>query len=207
MCTPSGLAEVEKMCEDGWTYCGSREKGCYLKESIPYIPDHEPYCICGHPIEYNYFIMNPEKTKVVVVGSKCIEQFTNGLLKTCELCRAPHRNIAYDLCNEHKNAIIAAEKSKNRIAKQVKKAMNKLLPKIEDKIDDGIEYYLSQPIYLNVPFKEKELCKLYGCKWSKKHSMWYCSEGCIPRIVREQVKWCQPSFKFIHVQYLDYVYE
>ena len=202
-----GMVVIFEKLDEGWLYAGSREEGNYLKTSIPYLPDHEDFCICGTAIKYNYFIMNPERNKVLVVGSKCIKLFTNGILKTCEICEAPHGNRVYDLCDEHKLPVIAAENSVKRIAKQVIKAMNKFFPTIEGRIDEGIECYLSKPIYLNVPYKDKERCKLYGCKWSTKHIKWYCHEESISRIVRQQVKWCQPSYKFINVQYVDYVYE
>ena len=230
MSTAQGLYLVNEMLKEEWIYCGGenwRQQvtdwnagtkhaqihhwNYYLlkREStvLPPIPIKQLRCVCHHEIFWNEYLMSPDKKEIRIVGNCCIKKFTGNKLRTCSVCGDPHRNRKFDLCDEHKLAFIAAEKSVKRIAKQVIKAMNKFLPTIEDRIDEGIECYLSKPIYLNVPYKDKERCKLYGCKWSTKHIKWYCHEESISRIVREQVKWCQPSYKFINVQYVDYVYE
>jgi hypothetical protein len=64
-------------------------------------PERQIKCVCGHLITENCYIMD-ETGKIYVVGNKCIKRY---LLKeksgrTCEKCKAPHKNRTVNLCKK-----------------------------------------------------------------------------------------------------------
>lgn len=75
-------------------------KLCYGNRSLP---SHEDACICGHPIERNFYITPTfdNMDKLLVVGSECIGLFLpkERQGKTCMYCEKPHRNRTDNICN------------------------------------------------------------------------------------------------------------
>ena len=235
MTTQQGLDDIQRKLDEEWTFAGSIETGSYLKP-LPYIPRHQTKCLCGHPIDENFYIINKDKTIVKVVGSQCITKFTGGLKRTCENCGASHKTRNWDLCIKCKKPVDTAEKNVIRIAKQVKKRMNDLIPMLDiyinmhntirndmlkklkscmgwytdsiwldRKINRGFEFYQAEPIYLNVPYAQREIAKAqYGCSWSGCHKRWYCYEKGIDAIVKNYLAWCCNSFKYIHEKRIAY---
>ena len=62
-------------------------------------PPHQSRCACGHDITENCYIMD-ETGKLYVVGNHCIKRYLPkaNAGRTCEICKAPHRNIKNNLC-------------------------------------------------------------------------------------------------------------
>ena len=205
---------------------------------LPSIPDRKPNCVCGAKIWWQCYFMRPgdgPQHEMIIVGNCCILMFCDDK-RTCSICKEPHTNRRWDLCNKHKEPVIKAEREVIKIAKKIKKRMNKLahimdniinniritmMTKLrcdmrrftldcwwDNAIDLGIEYYLAKPLYLNVPYTERQIAKTqYGCRWSTKLKKWYVFEESIDAIVNEQLVWCFNSFKNIHGLRLPYIVE
>ena len=63
-------------------------------------PDKKKFCICGVSIKRNAYIMNRDKTLMLVIGSCCIKRFVPKKTRTCEICEKPHRNRKVNKCND-----------------------------------------------------------------------------------------------------------
>lgn len=59
-------------------------------------------CICGHEINENCYIS--DGNQMLILGNCCIKRFIPPELsgRTCELCKNPHKNRKYNLCNDCK---------------------------------------------------------------------------------------------------------
>lgn len=128
------------------------------------LPPHQEYCICGHDIIHNKYITNLEKTEILVLGSCCVQRFCPKKCDTCyqifkstsktckecrdkkhkkdklekqklcDVCKEPHKNRKYNLCNVHKeyySSCVKCEKyyafnsyDNNHINKMCKKCYN-----------------------------------------------------------------------------------
>lgn len=69
------------------------------------LPPHADTCICDTKIVHNYYITDGKQ--ILVIGSKCREQFCNENCntRTCAKCRAPHINRKVNLCNDCRKVI------------------------------------------------------------------------------------------------------
>ena len=103
----------EDLIKYGWMYAG----GDY-DEHLRYFwlitektnltqPEHECFCICGVSIKRNAYIMNRDKTRMLVIGSCCIKRFMPEGKKgrTCEICEKPHKNRKVNRCNDCKDIV------------------------------------------------------------------------------------------------------
>jgi hypothetical protein len=103
---------MEEIKEGGWFYCGGdhashldywnlrNETRRLLKKKPWSFPPKEDHCVCGHFIKHNCYITN--KKFILVVGNCCIKRFLTSKERTCEVCRAPHKNRKYNLCDNHR---------------------------------------------------------------------------------------------------------
>jgi hypothetical protein len=256
MSTVEGRDIVKQMLKDDFEYCGGQpwwegnpnsegqkphHNYYQLKKqgkALPSIPNRKPTCVCGAEIWWQCYIMRPgdgPQDEMIIIGNECIKMFCDNK-RTCSICKEPHTNRCWDLCNIHKEPVIKAEKGVIKIAKKIKKRIKTLMPIIdniinnmrinmltklrcdmrrytqdwwwENTIDQGIEYYLAEPLYLNVPYEKRQIAKTqYGCRWCKLLKKWYVFEAGIDAIVNEQLGWCFNSFKHIHGLRLAYIVE
>ena len=63
-------------------------------------------CICGQAIQDERYICpidDQRVEKIIVVGNECISKWADHSIKgrRCEECKAIHKNISFNLCNEH----------------------------------------------------------------------------------------------------------
>jgi len=56
-------------------------------------------------IKRNAYIMNRDKTRMLVIGSCCIKRFVPKKTRTCEICEKPHRNRKVNRCNDCKDIV------------------------------------------------------------------------------------------------------
>ena len=112
----------------GWMYAG----GDY-NEHLRYFwlisegtnltqPYKKDFCVCGVSIKRNAYIMNGDKTRIIVIGSCCIKRFIPIKTRTCELCGKPHKNRNTNKCNDckivpkkGKICVLCAKPHRNRI--------------------------------------------------------------------------------------------
>jgi hypothetical protein len=66
-------------------------------------PEQRFECVCRHAIVENCYIYNEEKG-FLVIGNCCIQRFMDAKFagRTCELCKSPHKNRRWNLCNDCK---------------------------------------------------------------------------------------------------------
>jgi len=100
----------EDIKNEGWAYAGGNIEGrhfnylttllCENKNLLQ--PPHSRKCVCDHDISYNCYIADKAKTKMIVVGSCCINSFMPEGKKgrTCGECGKPHRNMKDNVCKE-----------------------------------------------------------------------------------------------------------
>ena len=73
-----------------------------LSESI--LNNRKDKCICGQPIQNNYFIafkyFNPNEDYILYIGKDCAKKFVCLNKKRCEICDTPHRNRSVNRCND-----------------------------------------------------------------------------------------------------------
>lgn len=60
-------------------------------------PPHRDNCVCGHDIEYNYYVMHEETKDIKVVGSECYNSFPNRN-RTCPGCGICVDRTHYNMC-------------------------------------------------------------------------------------------------------------
>lgn len=92
-----------------WKYCGgNRDRHLnYFKLCCPGedFPEYVDYCVCGHKIFENCYIMAEESTNfyqkgdILVLGNCCIKKFVPKSSRTCSKCGDPHRNRSVNRCN------------------------------------------------------------------------------------------------------------
>jgi len=96
-----------------YTYCGGDGGNYEHSEHYNYWvmlfgydgwPCKEQECVCGVRIVENCFVMDETRTNFIHMGNCCIKKFMpkNKSGRTCEICKEPHRNIKYNLCNDCK---------------------------------------------------------------------------------------------------------
>lgn len=77
-------------------------------------PEHEDNCVCGHDIHKNYYLYNKIDDKFLVIGSECINQFTEGKKTHCIICNDIHNrhsdNICFN-CNELNKKFLSKNKT------------------------------------------------------------------------------------------------
>ena len=110
----------EDIIKEGWSYAGGTIFGRHLnylntilKENINLQqPPHLEECVCDHDICYNCYIADKAKTKMIVVGSCCINSFMPEGKKgrTCGICETPHRNRKDNMCKECRDKIVPKKK-------------------------------------------------------------------------------------------------
>jgi len=106
----------EDIIEQGWAYAGGTIFGRHLnylktilKENINLQqPPHLEKCVCDHDICYNCYIVDKAKTRMIVIGSCCINSFMPEGKKgrTCGVCGESHRNRKDNMCKECRNKIV-----------------------------------------------------------------------------------------------------
>jgi hypothetical protein len=87
-----------------WSYAGGNFDSHIKKFKLIFgdikFPDVEKYCVCGHEIIHNCYIMNKKK-EILVIGSCCIKKFMPNKFKIqCEICNKPHLNRKDNKCND-----------------------------------------------------------------------------------------------------------
>ena len=122
----------EDIINEGWSYAGGTIFGRHLnylktilKENINLQqPPHLEKCVCDHDICYNCYIVDKAKTKMIVIGSCCINSFMPEGKKgrTCGVCGKSHKNRKDNMCNDCKNVpkivktcLICGKTHRNRI--------------------------------------------------------------------------------------------
>ena len=104
----------EDIIEQGWTNAGgvSNRNDRHMRYFLMITqgtnlqpPPHLDYCVCDHDIVYNYYIIDRARTKLIVIGSCCINLFMpeNRRGRTCDECEKPHRNRKVNKCNDCKS--------------------------------------------------------------------------------------------------------
>lgn len=96
--------DIEDVLKNYW-YCGGDTAEHLSKWKLYWdnqpkkraFPPHTDQCVCDHPIEKQCYITNG--TQIIVVGSKCIDNFLDGCILGCLRCEKKHRNQKYNLCN------------------------------------------------------------------------------------------------------------
>lgn len=120
-----GLAKydltVEEINSGSWSYAGGDgafKSGFNERSLNPYnrhhkyyelrfpeydFPDYNEYCVCEHHIVENCYIYSEEKG-FLIIGNCCIKRFMDAdkAGRTCERCKAPHKNRKWNLCNDCK---------------------------------------------------------------------------------------------------------
>ena len=97
----------EDIIKEGWAYAGGDSNSHYnyfllITRWINLMqPPHLERCVCNQKIHYNCYIVNRVKTKIIVIGSCCINSFMPDGKKgrTCDICEKPHRNRKVNKCN------------------------------------------------------------------------------------------------------------
>lgn len=97
-----------------WIYAGSDQSG-FDREKWYAVMGHDveipceygditSRCVCGHKIVKNYYIVNPEKTNYLIIGSECINNFTDissrKINRTCKRCNITHHSRKNELCKD-----------------------------------------------------------------------------------------------------------
>jgi len=114
MSTIEGRKKIAKYKKEGYKYIGGEHNECapqhwnqwcnvvrddfHNKISIYDTPSHKEYCECGEKILYNCWIWNPETNRRRVIGSNCINKFTEG--RTCADCGVKHKNRISNHCKD-----------------------------------------------------------------------------------------------------------
>lgn len=86
-------------------YAGGKKAGRHLnywKIAVrKELPDTQFKCVCGHKIRENCYITD-EEGKLHVVGNCCIKRWLpkENSGRTCEKCKAPHKNRKVNLCKK-----------------------------------------------------------------------------------------------------------
>ena len=101
----------EDIIKEGWSYAGGDSNSHYnyfllITRWINLMqPPHLERCVCNQKIRYNCYIVNRVKTKIIVIGSCCINSFMPDGKKgrTCDICEKPHRNRKVNKCNDCKH--------------------------------------------------------------------------------------------------------
>ena len=102
-----GLKLLDLSEEDiqNYIYVGSDQSDSsgykFFLQHFPHgiMPEHESYCVCGHYIEKNYYLYNKIEDKFLVIGSECINQFTEGKIRHCNICKKVHNRHKDNICN------------------------------------------------------------------------------------------------------------
>jgi hypothetical protein len=112
---------VEEINTDAWSYAGGDggfKSGFNERTLNPFsshykyfelrfpefdFPDYQNHCVCEHHIVENCYIYNEDKG-FLIIGNCCIKRFMKAELagRTCGLCKAPHKNRKWNLCNDCK---------------------------------------------------------------------------------------------------------
>ena len=112
---------LEEINSGKWTYAGgdgafksdfdertlnpfSRHYKYYCLRFPEYdFPPYQEECVCEHKIVENCYIYSEDKG-FVIIGNCCIKRFMNAEYagRTCDKCKAVHRNTKYNLCNKCK---------------------------------------------------------------------------------------------------------
>lgn len=66
-------------------------------------PPYQDHCVCKHHLVENCYIYSEEKG-FLIIGNCCIKRFMDAdkAGRTCEKCKAPHKNRKWNLCNRCK---------------------------------------------------------------------------------------------------------
>ena len=85
-----------------WRYCGGDGDKNYIKlffrnKTEPKII-RKSNCVCGHPIIRNYYISDGDD--IIILGSTCIKRFLPESSRTCDDCKAPHKNRKVNRCKD-----------------------------------------------------------------------------------------------------------
>lgn len=88
-------------------------KKCCGTKKTP--PPHASTCLCGQPLEYNAWILNPSDGCILAIGMDCARHFLrHGTKLTCDVCLQPHRNArAQKTCND----CVATQADRDRVAR------------------------------------------------------------------------------------------
>jgi len=105
-------------------------------------PPHENHCVCNHPISLNFYIYNPNTDHFLVIGSECINQFTEGKIRRCKVCNEPHKRTKTNICNNCDYLQITKIFKKNKIDNE---GFNKCLDKTGLLTNEEIETWNKYP--------------------------------------------------------------
>lgn len=93
----------EQITSSDWRYCGGDDGAAarYYAVACPdeKHPEHATRCVCGHPINKNFYINNINTKQILILGMCCIRKFIPKCYRTCSECGAKHRNTKKNLCN------------------------------------------------------------------------------------------------------------
>lgn len=90
-------------------YIGNTKNLKGQRAYLDYFPDdelvderfsqHSDFCVCGHKIKYNYFIMHKTTQELQIVGSECVKKYTGSDSLICRKCDQPC--VSRGLCRAH----------------------------------------------------------------------------------------------------------
>jgi hypothetical protein len=136
---------LEEIQNGSWRYCGGsgeqRHKN-YFKTVFGNddYPDPDDHCVCGHYIEENCYIYNPDSGEILIIGNCCIKKFIPKSGRTCEQCGESHRNRKDNLCNNCREKKEQEIKLKSKEAIPISKIK---MPKKEQTKEQTKEYTVS----------------------------------------------------------------
>jgi len=139
-------------------------------------------CMCGHYIEYPYYICHKKYThEVVVCGSTCIKAFMGKyiLKPDCMVCGKKMKRVnKIPSCTKCRQVRATTKKKFNHLMK----VLGATLAPIADKLDNDYKRSKGLCIECEEPLNNKKFERCYNCTYKKCH-------GCEKRNVRADSKY------------------